>query len=74
MALINDVFVLPIGSELGYETLQKICVTGQSRVAVCQEVEVPTSGVIEARNKAGSAMATSPNLDGKEGDGKTVTG
>jgi hypothetical protein len=64
----------PIDSKLDYETLQKICATDQSRVSVCEEVEVPTSGVIEARNKAGSPIAASPNLDGKEGDGKTMTG
>jgi len=72
MTPINDVFMLPINSKLDYETLRKICATGHSRVPVYEEVEVPASGVIEARNKAGSAIATLPNLDGKEGDGKTI--
>jgi len=66
MTPINDVFMLSINSKLDYETLRKICATGHSRVPVYEEVEVPASGVIEARNKAGSAIATLPNLDGKE--------
>ena len=32
-----------------------------------EEVEVPTSGVIETRNKAGSAIAALPSPDGEEG-------
>ena len=65
--------MLSIDSKLDYETLRGICATGHNRVSVCEEVEVPTSGIIEARNKAGFAIAASPNLDG-EGDGKTMTG
>ena len=72
MTPINDVFMLSIDSKLDYKTLRKICATGHSRVPVYEEVEVPTSGVIEARNKAGSAVATLPSSDGKEGDGKTM--
>lgn len=37
-----------------------------------EEVEVPTSGVIEARNTAGSAIAALPSPGGKAGDGKTM--
>ena len=37
-----------------------------------EEVEIPTSGVIEARNKAGSGIAALPSSDGKEEDGKTM--
>jgi CBS domain containing-hemolysin-like protein len=71
MTSINDVFMLSIDSKLDYETLREICATGHSRVPVYEEVEVPTSGVIEARKKAGSAIATLPNLDGKEALGAT---
>jgi hypothetical protein len=35
-------------------------------------VEVPTSGVIEARNKAGSAIAALPSPDGRERDKNTM--
>jgi metal transporter CNNM len=73
MTPINDVFMLSIDSKLDYETLREICATGHSRVPVYEEVEVPTSGVIEARNKAGSAIAALPNPDGKEGDKNTMT-
>ena len=69
MTPIKDVFMLSINSKLDYELLRKICATGHSRVPVYEEVEVPTSGVIEARNKSGSPSATPPNLDG---DGKTM--
>lgn len=65
MTPINDVFMLSIDSKLDYETLRKICATGHSRVPVYEEVEVPTSGVIEARNKAGSAIARPPSSGGK---------
>jgi metal transporter CNNM len=67
MTLMNDVFVLSVNSKLDHETLQEICATGHSRVPVYEEVEVPTSGVIEARNKVGTAIAASPSPDGKEG-------
>jgi metal transporter CNNM len=73
MTPINDVFMLSIDSKLDYETLREICATGHSRVPVYEEVEVPTSGVIEARNKAGSAIAALPSPDGKEGDKNTMT-
>ena len=69
MTPIKDVFMLSIESKLDYETLRKICATGHSRVPVYEEVEVPTSAVIEARNKAGPAIATAPSPDG---DGKTM--
>jgi len=72
MTPINDVFMLSIDSKLDYETLRKICATGHSRVPVYEEVEVPTSGVIEARNKAGSGIATLPSSDVKDGDDKTM--
>lgn len=72
MTPINDVFMLSIDSKLDYETLRKICATGHSRVPVYEEVEVPASCVIEARNKAGSTVAALPSSDGKEGDGKMV--
>jgi metal transporter CNNM len=72
MTPIRDVFMLSIDSKLDYETLRKICSTGHSRVPVFEEVEVPASGVIEARNKAGPAVATTPNLGGKDGDGKMI--
>ena len=69
MTPINDVFMLSIDSRLDYETLRRICATGHSRVPVYEEVEVPTSGVIEARNKAGPVI---PSPSGSEGDGKTM--
>lgn len=72
MTPIRDVFMLSIDSKLDYDTLRRICATGHSRVPVYEEVEVPTSGVIEARNKAGPSIATPPNLEGKGGDGKTM--
>jgi metal transporter CNNM len=72
MTPIKDVFMLSIDSKLDYETLRKICATGHSRVPVYEEVEVPTSGVIEARNRAGTAISTPPCLDKKGGDGKTM--
>ena len=64
----NDVFMLSVNSKLDYETLQEICATGHSRVPVYEEVEVPTSSVIEVRNGVGTAIAASPSPDGKEGD------
>jgi metal transporter CNNM len=72
MTPIREVFMLSIDSKLDYQTLQRICATGHSRVPVYEEVEVPTSGVIEAWNKAGPAIATPPSLDGKDGDRKTM--
>jgi metal transporter CNNM len=69
MTPIKDVFMLSIDSKLDYKTLRKICATGHSRVPVYEEVEVPASGVIEARNKAGSAIATPPSPDA---NGKTM--
>ena len=71
MTPINEVFMLSIDSKLDYETLRRICATGHSRVPVYEKVEVPASGVIEARNKAGPAVTTLPSSDGKEG-GKTI--
>jgi CBS domain containing-hemolysin-like protein len=68
MTSMNDVFMLSINSKLDYETLQEICATGHSGVPVYGEVEVPSSGVIEARNKVGTAIAALPSPDGKEGD------
>ena len=64
--------MLSIDSKLDYKTLRKICATGHSRVPVYEEVEVPASVVTEARNKAGSTIATLPSPGGKEGGGKTV--
>lgn len=61
--------MLSINTKLDYQMLRKICATGHSRVPVYEEVEVPTSGVIEARNKFGSPMVT---LSSPEGDGKTM--
>lgn len=69
MTPINDVFMLSIDSRLDYDTLRKICATGHSRVPVYEEVEVPTSGIIEARNKAGPAV---PSPSGSKEDGKTM--
>ena len=73
MTPINDVFMLPIDNKLDYETLREICATGHGGVPMHEEVEVPTSGVIEARNKAGSAIAALLSPDGKEGDKNTMT-
>lgn len=64
--------MLSINSKLDYKTLRKICATGHSRVPVFEEVEVPASGVIEARNKAGPAITTMPSIDGKDGGGKMM--
>ena len=64
--------MLSIDSKLDYQTLRKICATGHSRVPVFEEVEIPASGVIEARNKAGPAIAAAPSLDGKDGGGKMM--
>jgi len=72
MTPIKDVFMLSIDSKLDYKTLRRICATGHSRVPVFEEVEVPASAAIEARNKAGSAVATLPSPDGKEGGGKMM--
>ena len=74
MTPIKDVFMLSIDSKLDYETLREICATGHSRVPVYEEVEVPTSGVIEARNKAGTAVAALPSSDGKTMMVKRIVG
>ena len=57
--------MLSIDSKLDYETLRKICAR-DDRVSVYERVEVPASGVIEARNEAGSADAALPSPDEKE--------
>lgn len=41
MTPIQDVFMLSIDSQLDYELLKQICLTGHSRVPVYEEVEVP---------------------------------
>jgi len=69
---INDIFMLSINSKLDYETLREICAAGHSTVATYEEVEVPTSGVIKARNKAGSGISTLPSSDMKNGDAKAM--
>lgn len=56
--------MLSIDSKLDYATLREICSTGHSRVPVYENVEVPTSYVIEARNKAGPTIAPPLNIDG----------
>lgn len=48
--------MLSIDSKLDYETLRKICLTGHSRVPVYEEVEIPTTKVIEARNRVGATL------------------
>jgi len=67
MTPIKDVFMLSIDTKLDYDTLRQICLTGHSRVPVYEEVEVPTSKVVAARNKAGSGIAplTRVSEDGK---------
>jgi metal transporter CNNM len=68
MTPIKDVFMLSIEAKLDYETLRKICLTGHSRVPVYEEVEIPTSSVIEARDKAGvsvSLIGANVTEDGK---------
>jgi hypothetical protein len=69
MTPIQDVFMLSIDTKLDYDTLRQICLTGHSRVPVYEEVEIPTSKVIEARNKAGAAVAP---LAIQSEDGKTM--
>ena len=69
---IKHVFMLSIDGKLGCDTLRKNCATGHSTVPVYEEVKLPTSGIIEARNKAGSDVATFPSSGGKEADGKTT--
>ncbi|KAJ3776825.1 hypothetical protein FB446DRAFT_240557 [Lentinula raphanica] len=44
MTPINDVFMLSIDSELDYDLLNKICMTGHSRVPVYEEIEIPVHG------------------------------
>jgi metal transporter CNNM len=44
MTPIKDVFMLDINSQLDYELLRKICMTGHSRVPVYEEVDVPIPG------------------------------
>jgi metal transporter CNNM len=41
MTKIENVFMLSIDARLDYETLQKVCVTGHSRVPVYEEIESP---------------------------------
>ncbi|KAI0253175.1 hypothetical protein BJV78DRAFT_1197272 [Lactifluus subvellereus] len=41
MTKIESVFMLSIDARLDYETLQKVCVTGHSRVPVYEEIELP---------------------------------
>ncbi|KAJ7575985.1 hypothetical protein C8J56DRAFT_974264 [Mycena floridula] len=41
MTPIKDVFMLSIDSQLDYDLLRKICMTGHSRVPVYEEVDVP---------------------------------
>jgi metal transporter CNNM len=45
MTPIEDVFMLSINAKLDYETLNKICKTGHSRVPVYEEVELPIRAV-----------------------------
>lgn len=44
MTPINDVFMLSIDSELDYDLLKKICMTGHSRVPVYEKFEIPLHG------------------------------
>ncbi|KAJ3874093.1 hypothetical protein F5051DRAFT_104098 [Lentinula edodes] len=44
MTPINDVFMLSIDSELDYDLLKKICMTGHSRVPVYERFEIPLHG------------------------------
>ncbi|GAW07522.1 DUF21-domain-containing protein [Lentinula edodes] len=44
MTPINDVFMLSIDSELDYDLLKKICLTGHSRVPVYEKFEIPLHG------------------------------
>jgi len=67
MAPTNDPIKLSTDGELDHKTPRKICVAG-SRCVSDEGAEVPTSGVIGAMNKVGSAVVALPRLDGKEGD------
>ncbi|KAF8840264.1 DUF21-domain-containing protein [Paxillus ammoniavirescens] len=53
MTPIEDVFMLSIESKLDYKTMQKICLTGHSRVPVYEEVEIAidSSGHLEKVKK-----------------------
>ncbi|KAH0835690.1 hypothetical protein J3R83DRAFT_9464 [Lanmaoa asiatica] len=53
MTPINDVFMLSIDSNLDYDMMKKICLTGHSRVPVYEEVElaVDSSGRLEKVKK-----------------------
>ncbi|KIK98387.1 hypothetical protein PAXRUDRAFT_689281 [Paxillus rubicundulus Ve08.2h10] len=53
MTPIEDVFMLSIESKLDYVTMQKICLTGHSRVPVYEEVEIAidSSGRLEKVKK-----------------------
>ncbi|KIJ19436.1 hypothetical protein PAXINDRAFT_96797 [Paxillus involutus ATCC 200175] len=53
MTPIEDVFMLSIESKLDYATMQKICLTGHSRVPVYEEVEIAidSSGRLEKVKK-----------------------
>jgi metal transporter CNNM len=44
MTKIENVFMLSIDARLDYETLQKVCVTGHSRVPVYEDIELPAPG------------------------------
>ncbi|KAF5376366.1 hypothetical protein D9757_008634 [Collybiopsis confluens] len=54
MTPIKDVFMLSIDSQLDYDLLRKICMTGHSRVPVYEEIEVPVhgQGVVDGRGRA----------------------
>lgn len=54
MTPIKEVFMLSIDSELDYDLLKKICMTGHSRVPVYEEIEVPIHGQggMEGRGRA----------------------
>ncbi|KIK54731.1 hypothetical protein GYMLUDRAFT_206199 [Collybiopsis luxurians FD-317 M1] len=54
MTPIKDVFMLSIDSQLDYDLLTKICMTGHSRVPVYEEIEVPVhgQGVVDGRGRA----------------------
>ncbi|KAK7467311.1 hypothetical protein VKT23_004368 [Stygiomarasmius scandens] len=41
MTPIQDVFMLSIDSQLDYDLMKKICMTGHSRVPVYEEIEIP---------------------------------
>ncbi|THU82607.1 DUF21-domain-containing protein [Dendrothele bispora CBS 962.96] len=63
MTPIEDVFMLSIDSQLDYDLLRKICMTGHSRVPVYEEIEIPvhpqaaaaSMGISGVSNNAGKA-------------------